>query len=203
MRYEILFLYLYLGHLIGDVFLQTRSLSKNKSRFFSNQLLHSAVVTFVTMVVYLALDPLFWLVYAIIFVGHTIIDEIKCKLDPDNSSLSLLIIDQIVHFVFLAVLVFSIHIEQKTLYTSYSTPYFEQLMSPGFVRVAIIVSGLILCVPFGGEIVQKSIAKYVDINSSGEKRKLSKSDAIIAGMERILIFNFILTANIIYWFLLY
>ena len=191
--------YLYLGHLIGDMLLQTRHMVKTKGKAFDGIILHSIVVTFITALVYMCPNPRFWMVYIIVFIGHTIIDEIKCKLDLYNKSPKLVAIDQVVHFIFLLLLVLAVRQEESShdgFYTIpywqnqyiFSKPYFHWMHTPIAVKASIIISGLIIAIQFTGNLLQKIVQKHADQCS---RELLAAPASNIAGIcERTLVYIF-------------
>ncbi|MBN2841768.1 MAG: DUF3307 domain-containing protein, partial [Sedimentisphaerales bacterium] len=192
----IMFIYLYLGHLIGDILLQSKHLARSKGQEFGSQILHSVVSTLGSVVCYWVCDPGFWLVYFALFVGHVFIDEVKCKLDKYNSSLQLMIIDQVVHLVFIGLLCIAIWYQNIIKPDFGYSPFFESLSSQVAVNIALIVSGGILTVQFGSNLIQKALSKYVDRGEevAGEV-SLSKGGKLTGQLERSIAYLLIISGN--------
>ncbi len=188
MSYETVFVYLLLGHLIGDMVLQSNYMIRSSGQSFKGTLLHSIVVTLVTAAVYFCSKSEFIMVYVIIFIGHTMIDEVKRKLDPRNNSLKLMIVDQVVHVLFLWVLVLTLKYSIKASSDPTALwPHFYNLMSPVWSHKAVTLCGLILSVQFGHNLVQKTVRKYVD---KSECKDYKGEIAIIGHMIRLMVFIF-------------
>ncbi len=192
----IMFIYFYLGHLIGDILLQGKHLAKSKGQEFGSQILHSVVSTMGSVLCYWVCDPGFWLVYFALFVGHVFIDEIKCKLDRYNSSLKLLVIDQVVHLVFIGLLCVAVWY-QNIIKPEFSySPFFESLSTQVAVNAALILSGGILAVQFGSNLIQKAMAKYVDRGEEAcDKISQNTSGKVIGKLERSIAYLLIISGN--------
>ena len=101
-------LHLLLAHFISDYPLQSGSLVKMKIRSLFGVLLHSFINLLVLSAVlfpFLRMQKV-WIVIAVIFVTHFIIDEIKIILDKKYPArrLAHYFIDQIIHVVIIACL---------------------------------------------------------------------------------------------------
>lgn len=101
------FLRLMLGHMIGDFVLQPYWLVLAKRKGWPGLLIHVGIVTFITAVLCWNAIPLWWVWMIVLFLGHLFIDQFRTFVFTDNSKgkgLLLLILDQIAHFILIALL---------------------------------------------------------------------------------------------------
>lgn len=101
------FLRLMLGHMIGDFVLQPYWLVLAKRKGWPGLLIHVGIVTFVTAILAWNVLPVWWVWMIVLFLGHLFIDQFRTFVFTDNSKgkgLLLLILDQIAHFILIALL---------------------------------------------------------------------------------------------------
>lgn len=101
------FLRLLLGHVIGDFVLQPYRLVIAKRNGWPGLLVHVGVVTVVTGILLWASIPNWWVWIIVLYLGHLFIDQFRTFVFTDNSKgkgLLLLILDQMAHFVLIALL---------------------------------------------------------------------------------------------------
>lgn len=95
-----------LAHLVGDFILQFDSIARWKSESFVGVVVHSLIVTAVTFLFGLAVDPAWWPWLLIISFGHFVIDSIGYFRRPPVKPLYWFLIDQTAHMlVIFAVLI--------------------------------------------------------------------------------------------------
>lgn len=101
------FLRLLLGHMIGDFVLQPYWLVIAKRKGWPGLLIHVGIVTFITTVLSWNAIPIWWVWMIVLFLGHLFIDQFRTFVFTDNSKgkgLLLLILDQLAHFILIALL---------------------------------------------------------------------------------------------------
>lgn len=138
--------YLILGHLLGDFVFQSGKLVvwKNKSLLGLSVhiLIHLAVNTLLLLPLILQ-NP--WIITTIvsIYAAHFLIDHAKisyeAKRKPKNN-LPPFIIDQILHFIVIAVAVFAAIHSPYTLQTSNIHLYYTMLETPIFLSLLIVAT---------------------------------------------------------------
>ena len=102
------FLRLLLGHMVGDFILQPYWLVLAKRNGWTGLFIHVGVVTFVTAILLsVSSIPNWWVWVIVLYLGHLFIDQFRTFVFIDNSrgkGLLLLILDQIVHLLFIVFL---------------------------------------------------------------------------------------------------
>jgi len=105
MHNGLLFLVLLCAHLLGDYYLQTKTLANKKEEKYSGILEHSLIYAVVFMGVLLIIETPWWLL-AIAAGSHWVIDSVKWLLRKKSiQKPTLFIVDQILHLLTLLLLV--------------------------------------------------------------------------------------------------
>ena len=112
-----------LAHLFGDYILQWDNLSLWKSKRLSGVLLHGLIVTGVTLIFALLIDPSWWPWAILIGLTHTIIDALELPIrrrmasqQSGKGALALFVGDQSAHLTFIALaLIWSGYLEAPSL----------------------------------------------------------------------------------------
>jgi len=185
-----IFMYLFTAHLISDFILQNDSDAEGKSE--SKILFKHVLITSITAYFILGVWNAWWIT-VIIFFSHAIIDWLKILSDNRYiyKRLLIFVVDQILH---IAVLIFLALYLSRTGITEI---YWVSLFGSGFIKLLIIVSGIILTVNVGKVAVGIFVSPYLEqineeVNESNI-RGLNKGGELIGKLERSLIFFFVMT----------
>lgn len=172
------FVALLAGHLIGDFVIQTNSMATQKERL-GILFLHATLVTGMTLFV---VGELHVPILLVVFTSHVVIDSVKTRLMPDT--FVTFIADQATHAVVLfgAALAFHDALTNGVWMTLLSTTSQHQHL------IALTgVSGFLLCVPFGGVLIEKLILPlYRELDA--EVGGLPRGGQYIGWLERSIVF---------------
>lgn len=169
------------GHLLGDFFLQTDLMVKNK-RQFGVLVIHAAIVTAVSYLICGA-----WVVWPIVvgvFISHIVIDGLKVLLLKDGPKAFLL--DQGAHLGVLVII-------GNTFVSGDIIPFWEQYV-PFYSKILLLLIGGLFSVQVGGYWVGKAIIpfqKSLENNSIG----LPSAGRLIGHLERALIYLLVLAGE--------
>lgn len=192
---EILFFNLLLAHLISDFWLQTDKIVVEKRKFgFKGGALyiHSLIVAFISYICSGSYS--FWPYAIIIFVSHAMIDFLKARF---KIKLWPFVVDQILHFVILYwIAIFYVQNNPEWLQFKFIPEEFA-------LKVPVLVCAIILCTSSANFLIREVLAKFrintlmKKKNSSNEKSsvRLRNAGALIGGLERLLVYAFVLIGN--------
>ncbi len=170
------FLMLITAHFLGDFVFQTDKMVAEKKNGTKGLLKHAAVITLITLILTLSLNPL---LYILIFACHFAID--KLKIHKIGESIQGFLIDQAAHIITTAAVAFAFG-NFAWSQTADRIPFYPQIL--------IIVSGLTLCVSVGSVVVEKFTTRF--LNEIGEPQGLINGGQTIGKLERGLTFLLII-----------
>jgi hypothetical protein len=182
------------AHLLGDFIVQTKKEVENK---------HNIWILFRHTVLIAMLSWLFcglwsaWLIPAVIFVTHSLIDFCKSRLTKNGAIPFLL--DQLAHLTVIALLAWWICTLDFPV-----QGYWLKILGPGYIKVLIMVSGIILTTRMGGfligfllEPMEKELRDSIQqLNEAPPLFSGLKNGALLIGqLERALILLFYMTGE--------
>lgn len=177
----ILFIQLFLAHIIGDFVLQSDAWAKSKREkklksvhFYFHILIHGLLIMLVVW------DLNFWPQALVIMGLHFLIDVARMYIPARKNEITLFIIDQLLHLIVLAGVV----VWYKDLTFS-----FEILSEPVFL---IYVTGITFITLPSSMIVKVFVAKKYTETETQEDDSLLKAGNYIGILERIFILIFVL-----------
>lgn len=180
----ILFLKLFLAHIIGDFFLQPQKwvLDKEQKKLKSPKLyLHIAIHTIILLL--LLWDLSLWRIVLIITVSHFIIDAIKLLIQKKKTKRLLFFIDQLLHIIVL-VICYVILTETKI--------NIEKIITQN--NLLLLTCLLFLTIP--SAIIMRTIFSKWNISELTENNEsLKDAGKYIGVLERILVFVFIIVGH--------
>ena len=169
------------AHLLGDFFLQSDLMVRNKTDA-GVLMIHASLVTTVSYLICGIWAS--WEIVAGVFVTHMVIDGIKTASGKDGPKAFLL--DQGAHLAALSAI--GVYwIPAKVV------PYWQTLF-PFYTKALLLLSGAILCVRVGGFWVGKAVAPFqqaLDRTSEG----LPNAGRLIGQLERAVIFLLVLAGE--------
>jgi len=180
----LLLIKLLLAHLIGDFFLQTKSMveAKETKKLAAPQLyLHVLIhVAFTALILW---DENQWTILAAVFGSHLLIDTSKLYLQKASSQQEWFIFDQILHFVALY------------LISVFHTP--DASLIPAFIQGNVfwiaLTSLLFLTKP--ASLITKVLISRWTPESSGDDNSLERAGNIIGILERLFVFGFVVAGQ--------
>jgi hypothetical protein len=179
------FLVLLTAHLAGDFLFQKDGMVKAKRTSSGWLLLHSAMVTSLTLLLaaYVEENRAVW-VYAGVFLAHFVIDWIKKLVRRDG--FYAFVFDQAAHIATLWTIAFILPgLASQSLWLKLLPAYYFKAM--------VFISGFISCVFVGGILISKATKPLV--KQIKEITGLENGGRYIGQLERALIFFFMLTGQ--------
>ena len=177
----VLGLKLLIAHILGDFVFQPSSWVEAKKRkkhksvyFYLHGLVH-----FISLLVLLEFDWSFWLPILIIVLSHLVIDLIKLNLEGIFNPRLLFSLDQLLHIVVIAGVVYSYYpfsIEWGILYSS---------------EVLFLLLALLL-LTFVSSVLMKTIMSKWEFEENDPKDSLQNAGKYIGILERVFVFVFII-----------
>ena len=150
-----------LAHLFGDYILQWDSLSRWKSEKMSGVLVHGLIVTCVTVLFCMLIDPNWWPWAVFIGITHTVIDGLELPIrrrlarqESGKAALLLYMADQAAHLTVIALaLIWSGYLETANLTSGFAAASAEYplltfilayafLTMPAWILIKFVVHGL-------------------------------------------------------------
>lgn len=178
---NILAVKLIIAHLIGDFTLQPDKwvADKKRKRLKSKYLYLHLCVHALALLVLLQFEWKYWPIIVVTLVSHYVIDLLKSKFEETLNSQLLFIVDQLIHFLVIAVLVywFEPYVIDIELLYSYQ---------------ALIIILAVLSVTYVSAIVMKVIMSTWEIKEDNSKSSLESAGKYIGILERLFVFGFIL-----------
>jgi hypothetical protein len=180
----ILFLQLFLAHILGDFVLQSnawvRSKQKKKLRsphLYLHILLHGALVMI------LVWDIHFWLPALVIMGSHLMIDIMRLYLPSKNKHVIFFLLDQSLHLLVLAAV---------------ALWWQEMNISPGFLQSAeflIYATGIVFVTLPASVIIRILASRWYIAAKSSNDDSLQNAGSYIGMLERLFILAFVLTGR--------
>ncbi|WP_417884444.1 DUF3307 domain-containing protein [Vibrio rumoiensis] len=199
---NVLFLSLFLGHILGDFFLQPDSWVQDKleKKLQSKYLvLHALLHGSLSAVIFAFLfwgkfnHPVIQLtsVFGVVSVSHWIIDAIKAYL---HRSYIWFVVDQVFHVVILAILTYGV------VYSNEMSAIIENAKNLNYMLILpIVISYALMLKPTSvliGEVLSKWAGEVNNEDKNGEEKVgLEDAGKYIGYIERVLILTFVLTSQ--------
>jgi len=180
----ILFLKLFLAHLLGDFLLQPESWvkDKEKKKVKSTKLYFHIAIHFILLLVFLQFDiTQYWLGILIIIVSHYSFDVLKIYTQNKNNKRVLFFVDQMLH---ITVLVFA-----SLLYTNFSFSLDSFLTK----KILLLLIALLLTTYVSAIIIKMIITQWNPESKKENDDSLAKAGRYIGVLERLFVFIFIVT----------
>lgn len=180
----IILIKLILAHLVGDFFLQSDGLIKEKreKKFRSPGLyLHALVHGVLSMAV--LWDTHFWRPALIIVITHALIDGLKVSLQNEKNDRAIFLVDQLLHLMVIGLLWY--------YWVGYTFP-----TDPGFPDTWIIYFTAIVFITFPtSTLIKIVISKWTPDPNDKENESLQHAGKYIGILERLFVFAFVLTGH--------
>lgn len=177
----ILFLQLFLAHLIGDFCLQPSGWVKDKEakKHKSGKLYLHIGVHSVVMAALLGFNILYWKGFIIIIVSHFIIDLLKINLDKKLNIRVLFFIDQLLHTAIIAAIVYA----------------YQPFILINFIntRGLLFITCLLLVSYVTAVIIKIILSTWTPHTEEKEDESLARAGRFIGILERLFVFIFIIT----------
>lgn len=179
-----LFIKLILAHFIGDFLLQPEKwvIHKEQYKHKSKFLYWHILVHFGTLILLLQADFSYWLGIIIIIISHYIIDLIKLHLKSASNARILFALDQLSHFVIIALVV--------NIYE----PYAFNINTLYNSNILLFITS-ILGVTVVSSIIMKTIISKWYLKEDIDDASLENAGAYIGMLERLFVFAFIITQH--------
>jgi len=179
-----LFIKLILAHFIGDFLLQPqkwvvhKETHKHKSKFLYWHIL----VHLGALILVLQANFSYWLGILIIIISHYIIDVIKLHLKPALNNRLLFGLDQLAHFIIIALVV--------SIYEPYQFTI-NSLYNPAFLLLITSLLGVTVV----SSIIMRTIISKWYLKEDSNDESLENAGAYIGMLERLFVFGFIITQH--------
>ncbi|MCB0383164.1 MAG: DUF3307 domain-containing protein [Psychroserpens sp.] len=177
----LLTLKLLIAHIVGDFVLQPnrwvndKKAKKHKSKFFY---LHG-LVHFIALLVLLQFDWSYWPYIVAIVISHLIIDLIKLNLEKKVNARLLFTLDQLLHIIIIAVVVY------------FKNPYPINLGNL-YTKESLLIILAILLITYVSAIVMKMIMSKWSLEEDNSEDSLKSAGKYIGILERLFVFGFII-----------
>ncbi|WP_300725177.1 DUF3307 domain-containing protein [uncultured Bacteroides sp.] len=181
---SMLLLSLLLAHVIGDFYLQTDALCRQKEtkKIKSPYLyLHALTVGAVSWLMVWKLD--FWVYAVIILLSHALIDLGKAYW---NRGISTFCLDQLMHIGVLVIISMCYHAEGKL-------PLEQIAMLVSLPELPVLSLAVLLSLKPTNILIKLLLQKYDIFMDSRSTSEMKKAGALIGNLERILTLVFVLT----------
>lgn len=181
----IVLLKLFLAHLIGDFFLQTRNIVFDKEQK-KLQSLHLYIHSFLhgALAFILIWDLSFWKYALLIFISHLIIDTIKLYAQTNKNRTSLFFLDQLAHIL----IIIFIWNSMMPVSMPISMLWSSQFLLP-------VVAILFLTQP-ASIITRVIISRWTPHTEDDENESLVSAGKYIGVLERLFVFAFIVSGQL-------
>jgi len=179
-----LFIKLILAHFIGDFLLQPekwvihKETYKHKSKFLYWHIL----VHLGALILVLQADFKYWLGILILIISHYIIDLIKLHLKSVLNNRLLFGLDQLAHFILIALVV--------NIYEPYQFSI-DSLYNPAFLLLITSLLGVTVV----SSIIMRTIISKWYLKEDSNEESLENAGAYIGMLERLFVFAFIITQH--------
>lgn len=175
-----------LAHLVGDFILQFDSVARWKSESFTGVVVHSLIVTAVTLLFGLAVDPAWWPWLLVISFAHFVIDSIGYYRRPPIKPLYWFLIDQSGHLL----IIFAALVAGGILTTQQMSGSVGRLFQNQDLML-LLLGYAFLTMPAW---VTLKFISYGLIDNSGP-RFLDGTNRYVGMIERMLVATFVLTGQ--------
>ncbi len=177
----ILFLQLFVAHLIGDFCLQPSSWVKDKEakKHKSGKLYLHIGVHSVVMAALLGFNILYWKGFIIIIVSHFFIDLLKINLDKKLNIRVLFFVDQLLHITIIAGVVYN--------YQPFTLINLINSQNLLFLTALVFVSYV------SAVIIKVALSTWTPHTEEKEDESLARAGRFIGILERLFVFIFIIT----------
>ncbi|MFW5706355.1 MAG: DUF3307 domain-containing protein [Bacteroidota bacterium] len=180
----ILFLQLFLAHIVGDFVLQSNAWVKSKQKkklrsvhLYLHVLLHGALVMLFVW------DLNFWLPALIITVAHLLIDIMRLNLSAKSKNAVFFLLDQLLHLLVLAGI----------------TLWWQDMEVPmGFFQSAeflIFTSGIVFVTMPASIMIRILVSRWYEAAKVTNDDSLQNAGSYIGMLERLFILAFVLTGR--------
>jgi hypothetical protein len=177
----ILFIQLFLAHILGDYVLQTNAWVKSKQKKkLQSPALYLHILVHGALVMLLVWDLQFWLPALVIMASHLIIDILRLYLPSKNHKVTWFLLDQTLH---LLVLVAVVVWWQQYEITS------EFLQNPQFL---IYVTSIVFVTLPSSVIIRVMVSRWYNVAKTPNDDTLQNAGSYIGMLERLFILVFIL-----------
>lgn len=179
----ILFLKLFLAHLVGDFCIQPDSWVRDKEARKIKSLklyLHMGVHALALLVVFW-FNSKYWIGFVVVILSHFLIDIAKLYVQTDNNRRQLFFLDQLAHLAILAGVVYA--------YAPF-TVALDKIGSPGNLLLTIL---FVFVTYVTAVVIKVLISRWSPSTESAETESLGKAGRFIGILERTLVFVFIIT----------
>jgi len=170
---------LLIAHIIGDFVLQpdswvaAKKIKKHKSKYLY---LHG-LVHLIVLIILLEFNFSYWPYYILIVLSHMLIDLIKVNSENILNSRLLFVVDQLLHLIVLALVVYMIH------------PYlFDFVYNQEFLLLLLAL----LTVTFVSSVVTKMTMSTWNLIEDNSEDSLANAGKYIGILERLFVFGFII-----------
>lgn len=186
----LIFLKLYLAHLVADFLLQPNRIAKNKRRPLALAE-HSGIHILTALaIVNVALNTRVGLAIVFLAIAHAVCDYVKARFTEDKWSA--FTVDQLMHFLF--VVIAAVWLTDEGLMQT-TAAVRETLNAP---RVYLFLCVYVATIFGGGYLVQKVtsyVMEKIDETLKASKPGLPAAGKYIGWLERTLIVTFLITGN--------
>lgn len=180
----ILFLQLFLAHILGDYVLQTNAWVKSKQKKkLQSPALYLHILVHGALVMLLVWDLSFWLPTLVIMTSHLIIDILRLYLPSKNHKVTWFLLDQFLHLMVLTAVV--VWWQQKEVSA-------EFLQNPLFL---IYATGIVFVTLPSSVIIRVMVSRWYDVAKTPNDDTLQNAGSYIGILERLFILVFILTGR--------
>lgn len=166
------------AHLLGYLICPAKWFT-GRRRWIWMHVLHTAVVTLAS---YLLLGTFHWKILLVIFLTHLVLNAIKANFLSD--SLTSLLVSEFVH---LAVLLSLSGCFPDTASGGWWITGLNSDLSRLYFASLSFISGTILCVPFGGNLIAKLTGRFADELRDNDITGLKQGGQYIGWLERFLV----------------
>ncbi|TWO31873.1 DUF3307 domain-containing protein [Seonamhaeicola sediminis] len=179
-----LFLKLFLAHIIGDFFLQpTKWVKENEKKKLKSPKLYIHVVIHIILVTLILWDKSLWPIFAVIGITHLAIDAMKLSFQKKKSKRLWFFIDQLSHIVVIAICYYIFSENTSTIKIEFTEN-----------SILLVTCLLFLTIPVS--IIMKTIFLKWNISElTKNNESLEDAGKYIGILERILVFIFIVLGH--------
>lgn len=187
----ILFLKLFLAHILGDFFLQPTKWVKHKEKYVEkSQFLYWHTLLHFALIWLILFDITAWEVALIIAVLHGIIDFLKLKYQTKKTKRKFFIYDQILHSIILVLV--SYFFSDNNGFSGFNYEYNTQL------NLIILYTTAVLLITQPVAIIIKNIISIwaPEKDKKKDKNSLQNAGFYIGILERLFVLYFVISYNI-------
>ncbi len=171
---------LLIAHVLGDFVLQPdkwvedKKRKKHKSKYFY---LHG-LVHLLSLLVLLEFNFSFWFSITIIVVSHLLIDWFKLKLEEKTNDRILFVLDQILHLIIIAIVVFI------------NTPYSIEFENVYSTKSLLFILAILISTFVSSILMKVLMSKWI-LEDNKSDDSLERAGKYIGILERLFVFGFI------------